>query len=80
MELEKILADAGYSYEEIKRLQDHFREEVKLCSEKENAAKKELNLGNAIWKDMIAEDETKAKQIEEDREQNKDKIITRQPR
>jgi len=80
LELEKILSDAGYSYEEVKQLQEHYKEEVKLCSERESAAKKELNLGNTIWKDMVAEDESEAKDIAEDREQNKDKIITRQPR
>ena len=80
MELEKMLSDAGYSYEEVKRLQEHFREEVKLCSEKESAAKKELNLGNAIWKDMVSEEKPDAREITEDREQNKDKIITKQPR
>ena len=80
MELEKILSNEGYDYEEIKRLQEHFKEEVRLCSEKESAAKKELNLGNAIWKDMVSEEEPEAKEITEEREQNKDKIITRQPR
>ena len=65
MELEKILSDEGYDYEEIKRLQEHFKEEVRLCSEKESAAKKELNLGNAIWKDMVSEEEPEAKEITE---------------
>lgn len=81
MELEAKLNEEGYSYEEIKKLREYYREQIANVSHKERASTKELNLGKAIWKDMVSE-ETDVTLLYEDRTQEKtqDKIITKQPK
>lgn len=81
MELEAKLNEEGYSYEEIKKLREYYREQIAYVSNKERASTKELNLGKAIWKDMVSE-ETDVTLLYEDKTQEKtqDKIITKQPK
>lgn len=81
MKLEAKLNEEGYSYEEIKKLREYYREQIAHVSNKERASTKELNLGKAIWKDMVSE-ETDVTLLYEDKTQEKtqDKIITKQPK
>ena len=80
-ELEAKLNEEGYSYEEIKKLREYYREQIAHVSNKERASTKELNLGKAIWKDMVSEDtEVEFLYEEKSQEKTQDKTITKQPK
>ncbi len=80
-ELDKKLAEEGYSYDEVKNLREYYREQTALMGNKERAATKELNLGNAIWKDMVST-EADVELLYEEIKQEKiqDRTITKQPK
>ena len=79
-ELEKKLLEEGYSYEEVKRLREYYREQIAYVNGKESAAVKELKLGKSIWKDMVTDEtglEDKKEIIQEKKEEKK---LVKQPK
>ena len=78
-ELERKLLEEGYSYEEVKRLCEYYREQIAYVNGKESAAIKELKLGKSIWKDMVIDEAGPEKEIVRTQEKTQDRIITKQP-
>ena len=78
-ELEKRLEEEGYTYEEIKKLREYYKEQTAYASSKERASTKELNLGKSIWKDMVGDDTGIHEEKEKKQEKTQDRIITKQP-
>lgn len=80
-DLEEKLAVEGYSYEEVKKLREYYREQISLVGNKEKATTRELNLGKNIWKDMVS-DTTDATLLYEEisKEKIEDRMITKQPK
>ena len=79
-ELERKLLEEGYSYEEVKRLREYYREQIAYVNGKESAAVKELKLGKSIWKDMVTDEtglEDKKEIIQEKKEEKK---LVKQPK
>ena len=79
IELARQLEAEGYTYEEIKKLREYYKEQIAYISSKERASTKELNLGKSIWKDMVSDD-TEILEENKTREKTNDRIITKQPR
>ncbi len=82
LELEQQLLAEGYSYEEIKKLRDYYKEQIAYVSSKERASTKELNLGKSIWKDMVSEDTAPYEELsyEKTYEKTQDRTNTKQPK
>ncbi len=80
--LEQQLSDEGYSYEEVKKLRDHYKEQIALVNSKERASTNELNLGKSIWKDMVSDDVIIYEDIslEKTEDRTQDRTNTKQPR
>lgn len=79
-ELESRLLAEGYSYEEVKKLREYYREQIAFVNGKESAAKKELNLGKSIWKDMVSEETEFEDKKEVSREKVEEKKLVKQPK
>ncbi len=79
IELARQLEAEGYTYEEIRKLREYYKEQIAYVSSKERASTKELNLGKSIWKDMVSDD-TEILEENKTREKTNDRIITKQPR
>ena len=79
MELAKQLEDEGYTYEEIKKLREYYKEQIAYVSSKERASTKELNLGKSIWKDMVSDDTEIREEKDKIHEKTQDRVITKQP-
>lgn len=79
-ELESKLLAEGYSYEEVKKLREYYREQIAFVNGKESAAKKELNLGKSIWKDMVSEETEFEDKKEVSREKVEEKKLVKQPK
>ena len=79
-ELESKLLAEGYSYEEVKKLREYYREQIAFVNGKESAAKKELNLGKSIWKDMVCEETEFEDKKEVSREKVEEKKHVKQPK
>ncbi len=75
------LLSEGYSYEEIVKLRDHYKEEIRLVNKKERAATNELKLSESIWKDMVNDDAIyEIPEYEQTETKNKDRTNTKQPK
>ena len=74
---EKQLAEAGYRYEEIQALQEHFRERIAEVIRKDAAIKRELACGNSIlYENMPQEGEiTPTEREEKDRNNDRTQPI-----
>lgn len=79
MELAKKLEDEGYTYEEIKKLREYYKEQIAYVSSKERASTKELNLGKSIWKDMVSDDTEIREEKDKTHEKTQDRVINKQP-
>ena len=80
MQLAQQLDDEGYTYEEIKKLREYYKEQIAYVSSKERASVKELNLGKSIWKDMVSADTEIVEEKNKTHEKTQDRVITKQPR
>lgn len=80
MELEGQLLKEGYTYDEVKKLREYYRERIAFVNGRANAAVKELRLGNAIWKDMVSEDTGIEAKKEIARENVEEKKLIKQPK
>lgn len=78
MELSQQLSDEGYSYDEIKKLREYYKEQIAYVSNRERASAKELNLGKTIWKDMVSDDTGLYE--EKTHERTEERINTKQPK
>jgi hypothetical protein len=79
-ELEKQLMTEGYTYVEIKKLREYYKEQAAFAGSRERASVKELNIGKSIWKDMVSDDTGIIEEKDKTYEKTQDRIITKQPR
>lgn len=80
MELEEQLLKEGYTYDEVKKLREYYREQIAFVNGRENAAVKELRLGKTVWKDMVSEDTGIEDKKEIARENMEEKKFVKQPK
>ena len=80
MELESKLLEEGYTYDEVKKLREYYREQIAYVNGKESATIKELKLGKSIWKDMVNEDTELEDKKELSRENVEEKKLVKQPK
>ncbi len=80
MELESKLLEEGYTYDEVKKLREYYREQITYVNGKESATIKELKLGKSIWKDMVNEDTGLEDKKELSRENVEEKKLVKQPK
>ena len=73
---EKELSDQGYSYEEVKLLEQHYINSRKEAINKENAVKKDIRIADSIKKDFMNDDgseKNQTKEIVQERERSQPK-------
>ncbi len=80
MELEEQLLKEGYTYDEVKKLREYYREQIAFVNGRENAAVKELRLGKTVWKDMVSDDTGIEDKKEIARENMEEKKFVKQPK
>jgi len=69
----KQLEDAGYSYEEIKALQEHFRQRIAEVIQKDAVLKRELACGNSILYENMPQDSEITPAEREEKDRNSDR-------
>lgn len=74
------LFEEGYTYEEVKRLREYYREQIAYVNGKESAAIMELKLGKSIWKDMVSEETEYEDKKEMNHEKTQEKKFVEQPK
>ena len=70
---EKQLADAGYTYKEIKALQEHFHQRIAEVIQKDAALKRELACGNSILYENMPQDSEITPAEREEKDRNNDR-------
>lgn len=55
-ELESLLLEKGYTYEEVMKLKEHYHKETVRCKELETAVSKEIRVADSIRNDYAADD------------------------
>ena len=69
----KKLEEAGYGYEEIKALQEHFRQRIAEVIQKDAALKRELACGNSIFHENMPQDSEITPAEKEEKNRNNDR-------
>ena len=72
--LEAELKMKGYSFKEVVKLKEHFREQIAEVNEKTAAVKRELSIGTSIWRDITKEGEDR-KVIQEEKANIRDREL-----
>lgn len=76
-ELESKLSNEGYTFEEVVKLQEHYRKQIADVNKKVAAVNQELSLGKSIMNDNTSMDVIPEKQ--EEKNKNMEKEQKRQP-
>lgn len=67
------LSDQGYSYDEVEKLREYYREKIAETKQNESAIRKELRLGETIWKDISTNEDSRINLKELELEEKKEK-------
>ncbi|BCJ96344.1 endonuclease [Anaerocolumna cellulosilytica] len=67
------LEKQGYSYEEVEKLREYYRGKVAEVKEKETVIRKELRVGQGIWKELWEKEDSRVPQKEQKREEQMEK-------
>lgn len=71
---ERQLIDQGYSYDEVEKLREYYREKAAEIKQKESAISKELRIGEIIWKDISTNSESRRYQSQPEIEEKKERV------
>ncbi|HHX55717.1 MAG TPA: relaxase, partial [Clostridiales bacterium] len=74
LKYEGQLLGQGYSYDEVEKLRDYYREKVAETKKRETVLSKELRIGEAIWRDISAKEDGRVPQKEMELEGNKERV------
>ena len=73
MVLEEQLRSAGYTYDEVQTLRVHFKQRITEVTEQEARVKRELAIGNAVWRDIDKKDSVE--ELEKDKTEEKERTL-----
>ena len=74
LKYERQLLGQGYSYDEVEKLRDYYREKVAETKKRETVLRKELRIGETIWRDISAKEDGRVPQKEMELEGNKERV------
>ena len=74
LKYEGQLLGQGYSYDEVKKLRDYYREKVAETRKREAVLRKELRIGETIWRDISAKEDGRVPVKEMELENNKERV------
>lgn len=71
--LEKEITLQGYTSEEVKNLRNHFSEKIREINIKDKEMRRKIRIADSIIKDFSREDDLKARIMEDERKEKKEK-------
>lgn len=74
LKYEGQLLGQGYSYDEVEKLRDYYREKVAETKKREAVLRKELRIGETIWRDISAKEDGRVPVKEMELENNKERV------